>query len=361
MNGILGFAEMLKESELTSDQKGDFIEIIEKSGKRMLNTIDDLMDISRIESNLVEVEKTEVNVNEQIDLIEKFFQPEANSRGLQLEISKALPNEEAILQTDKDKFYAILMNLVKNALKYTKEGAIKLGYKPAKDTLLFYIEDTGIGIDKDKLESIFDRFVQADISLSKPYEGVGLGLSIAKAYVDLIGGKIWVESEKDKGSVFYLELPFEGKNNYTPSQPEKKQEQEKKVKHAASEESLFSNLTVLVAEDDEVGRVYLKQLLEGKCKKVFYAENGKKAVEIYAENEGIDLVLMDIKMPVMDGYSATIKIRSMDHNAVIIAQTAYALSGDREKAIAAGCDEYLTKPLGRESLISAIEKYFSKK
>ena len=354
MNGILGFTDMLKEENVSSDELGNYVEIIEKSGKRMLNTIDDLMDISRIESKLVEVSQAEVNVNEIIDTLYTFFRPEAESRGLELKTVKPLPDENAVIETDRDKFYAVLMNLIKNALKYTDYGSIEFGYETKKDALQFFVKDTGIGIEKDKLEAIFERFVQADNSLAKPYEGVGLGLSIAKAYTDLIGGKIWVESEKDKGSVFFMEVPFGGEIIIAES----KMPDQKKERPVKEKKTTLENLNVLVAEDDEVGRLYLQQLLEGKCKKIFYANNGKEAVKIYADNAGIDLILMDIKMPIMDGYSATIKIRSMDHDAIIIAQTAYALSGDREKAIAAGCDEYLTKPLSKENLLSAIQKYF---
>jgi len=357
MNGILGFAKLLKDPELSSEKRGSYVNIIEKSGKQMLHTIDQLMDISRIESNLAEVTFSEVHVNEQIDSLFSFFLPEAKSIGLDLEQSKALSDDEAIIETDKEKLYAVLMNLIKNALKYTERGSVSFGYESTGDTLIFYVKDTGIGIDKDKIVAVFDRFVQGDHSLSRTVEGVGLGLSIVKAYTDMLGGKIRVESEKNKGSKFFVELPYS--NTIAKIDDEEKQEKQEE-QPVKNEELLLHDKTVLVAEDDELGRLYLKQLLDGKCKKVFYAENGKKAVDIYAENEGIDLVLMDIKMPVMDGYSATIKIRSMDHNAVIIAQTAYALSGDREKAIAAGCDEYLTKPLAQETLISAIEKYFGK-
>ena len=357
MNGILGFAGMLKEKNISTAERDNYIDVIEKSGQRMLNTINDLMDISRIESNLVEVFYSDINVNEQLDSLFSFFQPEAQSKGIQLTYKKFLADEDAIIKTDKDKLYAVLMNLIKNAMKYTERGSIEFGYKVGNKILQFFVKDTGIGIEGDQLEVIFDRFIQADNSLSRPYEGVGLGLSIAKAYTEMIGGKISVKSEKGVGSEFFLELPYKGDiKEKVPSIISKAENDMKKF----SSSNILKDITVLVAEDDEVGRLYLQQLLDGNCKEVLYAKDGKEAVNIYSEHGGVDLVLMDIKMPVMDGYSATIKIRAIDHKAIIIAQTAYALSGDREKAIAAGCDEYLTKPLDKEALFSIIKKLFKK-
>ncbi|MFW6257570.1 MAG: ATP-binding protein, partial [Prolixibacteraceae bacterium] len=328
MNGILGFAEMLKGAAIPNTTKEEYLEIIEKSGSRMLNILNDLMAISRIESNQVEINCTRLNLNEQIDSLVKKFETEAASKGIQLIHHKAFSYEDAFVVTDKEKLYVVLFNLINNAIKYTNEGSVEFGYELNGKNLQFKVKDTGIGIDPDCLDIIFDRFVQADNSLSKPYEGAGLGLSIARAYAELLGGNIRVLSEKGKGSEFIFELPFKKEDQKNGLSAEK----EKTA--VPSEDEVLKNLTVLVAEDDEVGRIYLEQLLEGKCKKVFYAQNGKEAVGIYSRNPGIDLILMDIKMPVMDGYSATIRIRAIDHNAKIVAQTAYALSGDREKAIA---------------------------
>ena len=348
MNGILGFVEMLKESRLSEAEKGDYIDIIEKSGKRMLNTLSELMDISRIESKLVEVVNAEINIGEQLQKLHKSFEPEASSKGLQLTLTGNQTVKNKIIQTDIEKFYAILANLIKNAIKYTDSGFVEFGCKELASGVQFFVKDTGIGIDKDRQEAIFKHFVQEDNSLSKPYEGVGLGLSIASAYAEMLGGRIWLESEKGKGSVFWFELPQQGKTE--------KMKVDEEIVAVKSEDEVLKNLTILVAEDDEVGRLYLQQLLEDKCQKVFYALNGKEAVEIYRENQDIDLILMDIKMPVMDGYSATIKIKAINHEAKVIAQTAYALSGDREKAFAAGCDDYVTKPLSKETLMSTIDK-----
>jgi PAS domain S-box-containing protein len=350
MNGILGFTELLKEPKLTGKEKDEYIKIIQKSGQRMLSTISDLIEISKIESGSLELKLKEVNVNEQLDYIYSFFKPETTSKGLAFKLHKALPDEQASVETDQEKLDGVLMNLIKNAIKYTHSGEIEFGYRLTGSALEFFVKDTGIGIEKKHREFVFERFAQADISLSKPYEGAGLGLSIAKAYVEILGGKIWFESEFSKGSQFYFTIPFAKKlaeeNTASYKQPRNNSEQ------------VLKNLTILVAEDDTTSQIYISELLRGKCKKVFFAENGKEAVQLFSENPEIDLVLMDMKMPVMDGYKATEKIKEINPDAVVIAQTAYALSGDKEKILEAGCDDYLPKPFPGKRLIELVWKHF---
>ena len=213
MNGILGFTGLLKEPKLTGEEQQEYISIIEKSGARMLNIINDIVDISKIEAGLMEVNVKESNVNEQIEYIYTFFKPEVEGKGMQLFFKNSLPLKEAIVKTDREKIYAILTNLVKNAIKYTNEGSIEFGYnlvEPLHATALleFFVKDTGIGIPKDRQEAVFDRFVQADIGNKRAFQGAGLGLSISKAYVEMLGGKIWVESEEGKGSIFYFTIPY---------------------------------------------------------------------------------------------------------------------------------------------------------
>lgn len=350
MNGILGFTELLKEPKLTGEEKNEYIKIIQKSGQRMLNTINDLIEISKIESGSLELKLKEVNVNEQLDYLYSFFKPETANKGLAFKLHKALPVEQAIVETDQEKLNGVLMNLIKNAIKYTHSGEIELGYRQTGSALEFFVKDTGIGIEKKHHEFVFERFAQADISLSKPYEGAGLGLSIAKAYVEILGGKIWFESEFSKGSQFYFTIPFAKKpaeeNTTSFEQPRTDGEQ------------VLKNLTILVAEDDTTSQIYISELLRGKCKKIFFAENGKEAVQLFSENPEIDLVLMDMKMPLMDGYQATAKIKEINRDTVVIAQTAYALSGDKEKILEAGCDDYLPKPFSRKHLIELVWKHF---
>ncbi|MCF8345514.1 MAG: response regulator, partial [Bacteroidales bacterium] len=333
MNGIMGFAELLKEPGLTRDEQLNYISIIVKSGDRMLNTLNDILNISRIEVGQMEVDISVVNINEQIDYLRDFFNYEITRKGMHLYIHKDLSDEQADIYTDKEKLYGILINLIKNAIKYSNEGYIDFGYRLKDKLLEFYVKDSGIGIDKEKLESIFERFVQADVSNTRGYEGAGLGLSLARAYVELLEGKINVESEKGKGTIFHVSLPY------------KSAIKNKVVSQAADigssgGEQKRKPMTVLIAEDEEPALIYLQQVLKRDFEKILHAKNGVEALEICRSTPDIDLILMDIRMPKMDGHTATRKIREFNKDVAIIAQTAHALGGDREEALAAGCDDY---------------------
>ncbi|MDP2113839.1 MAG: ATP-binding protein, partial [Bacteroidota bacterium] len=206
MNGILGFAEMLKEPELTGELQQEYIGIIQKSGARMMNIISDIMSISKIESGHMGISLSEVNINEQMTELYTFFKPEAEQKGLEICLKNNMESKETIVKTDRDKVYAILTNLIKNAIKFTDKGSIEFGYgstgSPSGSVsepveLEFYVKDTGIGIDPEKIETIFERFRQGNETLNKKYEGAGLGLSISKAFVEMLGGKIWVEKDPE--------------------------------------------------------------------------------------------------------------------------------------------------------------------
>lgn len=218
MNGILGFAELLKEPDLSSETSREYISIIESSGARMLNIINDLIEISKIESGTMSIFMSETNVNDQTGFIFNFFKPEAEKKGLNLILSNALPSNDAIIRTDREKLYAILTNLVKNAIKFTISGTIEFGYKCQESSnlstsseLVFYVKDTGAGIASELKEVIFERFRQGNESLTKKYEGAGLGLAISKAYVEMLGGRIWIDKDSEIGSVFYFTLPYNSK------------------------------------------------------------------------------------------------------------------------------------------------------
>ncbi|MCD6354086.1 MAG: PAS domain S-box protein [Prolixibacteraceae bacterium] len=352
MNGILGFTSLLKEPELNSEELLEYVKIIEESGARMLNTLNDLMDISKIEAGQMEVKLAEVNINEQFEYLQAFFENEAVQKGLKLTKHETLPWEEATIETDAEKVYAILANLIKNALKYTQKGTIDFGYALKDNIVVFYVRDTGIGIPKEKLESVFERFVQVDQNLSSYYEGVGLGLSIAKAYAKMLGGKIWVKSEKNKGSTFYFTIP---KNKKTENII---------LSESEDPEGLninLRNLKILISEDDEMACMFLTLILKDFTREILYAHNGIETVELCRNNSDIDIILMDIKMPKMNGYEATKKIREFNKEVIIIAQTAFALSGDQEKSLDAGCDDYVSKPISKEILIGKIKKQFNRK
>jgi CheY-like chemotaxis protein len=300
----------------------------------------------------MEVKWGEYNINKQLDYFYSFFKLETDKKGLDFSIKKSRSENESVIKTDKDKLDAIFANLIKNAIKYTNTGFIELSYTFNNNEVEFLVKDSGIGIGKEKQEVVFQRFIQEDISSTKPYEGAGLGLSIVKGYVEMMGGKIWLESEKGKGSSFFFTIPL----RETKSE---KDENMETYHHTKEKSKILKDLSILIAEDDPVGQDFLKELLADKCKTLVVADNGKKAVEYYKKNAGYDVVLMDIKMPVMDGYSATIKIKEFDAEAFIIAQTAYALESDKQKALAAGCDGYLTKPLNESVLIEKILERFN--
>ncbi len=208
MNGIMGLAELLKEPKLTGNEQQLYLDLIKESGARMLNIIKDIIDISRIEADQVKVFNSEFNINEQTNYLFHFFKPETDKKNITLSLTNALSNEGSIIKTDKEKFNAILTNLVKNSVKYTNEGSITFGYEKEGEFLKFYVKDTGIGIQKNRQKAIFERFVQADIEDRYALEGAGIGLSIAKAYVEMLDGKIWVESKKNKGSTFFFTIPY---------------------------------------------------------------------------------------------------------------------------------------------------------
>ncbi|MFC2089862.1 PAS domain-containing protein [Bacteroidota bacterium] len=348
MNGILGFAELLSDELLTKDEISEYVEIIKKSGQRMLMTINDIIDISKIESGLIEVVAGELDINKQLEYLHSFFLPEAKKKGLLLTLQiRPLEGFEKI-NTDHSKFIAIMTNLIKNAIKFTQTGSITIGYSLMKNDIKFYVEDTGIGIPNERIEAIFDRFVQADLTSTKSYEGSGLGLSISKGYVELLGGRIWVESDLNKGSTFFFTLPIKKKEAQAETQTEDISNLHLRI---------LSDKTVLIVEDEENVLAYLNELFKTTFKEIFIARTGVEAVDICKNNPSIDLILMDIKLPKMDGYEATRRIRSFNEDVIIIGQTAFALQGDKEKVLASGCNDYIAKPIDRNSLFKTVYKH----
>jgi len=350
MNGIIGFTDLLQEPDFTDDDKKQFIESIKKSGDRMLNTVNDIVEISKIEVGEITIRKKIIDINEKINDIISFFKPEANAKGIDLRMVLTNSNNNAIIETDESKFESIVTNLVKNAIKYSNSGSIEFGYKIVDDKLKFYCKDTGIGIAPDRQKAIFNRFEQADISDTKAFEGSGLGLAITKAYVEILNGEIWVESVKGEGSTFYFTLPFiptktetEQKTNKTAASPHKPQNAKNKLK-------------ILIVEDDETSILYLETLLSSFNAELYFAVTGIEAIEQIKKHSDIDLILMDIKLPIMNGYEATRKIREFNKEVKIIAQTAYALEGDRKKALESGCDDYLPKPLNKDLLMKKLRE-----
>ncbi|MHB9138517.1 MAG: PAS domain S-box protein, partial [Victivallaceae bacterium] len=351
MNGILGFTELLKEPKLTGEEQLQYISIIEQSGERMLNTINDIINISKIEAGQMEISISETNINEQIEYIYAFFKPEVEQKGMSLSFKNPLPAKDAIIKTDREKIYAVLTNLVKNAIKFTFTGSIELGYEKKGEFLEFFVKDTGIGIPQDKQKAVFDRFVQVNPSDKRAFQGSGLGLSISKAYVEMLGGNIWEESEVDKGTVFYFTIPY----NHAPDY------KDTISRDTAVEANIcpLKPLKILIVEDDEKSEMLITLTVRKFCKELLKAKNGIDAVELCRNNPDLDLVLMDIEMPGMNGYEAARQIRQFNDKVIIIAQTAYALTGDQQKAIAAGCNDYIAKPFRQAALIAMLQKHFA--
>lgn len=352
MNSILGFTDLLLNPDLNSEERENFIKIVHKSGQRMLNTVTDIVEISKIEAGIVSIRNQEIDINSEVEEMVHFFKPEANVKGLNLMIDLFLPDNKKHIETDKDKLYSIISNLIKNAIKYSESGTIKVGCGLNDSLIEFYVKDTGIGIPAHRQEAIFNRFEQADIADTRVFEGSGLGLAIAKSYVEMLGGKIWVESKEGIGSTFNFTLPVK-RNLDDNSSTEKKN-----LSKYEKSKSLNRRLKILIVEDDETSRNYLSILVNDFSKEIMEAETGDKALELCQKYKDIDLILMDIQLPGMNGYEATRQIREFNKDVIIIAQTAFALSGDKEKAIEAGCNDYISKPVNTTKLQSLLQKYF---
>lgn len=350
MNGILGFSSLLSKKGVNAEEQQNYIRMIEKSSARLFNLINEIIDISKIESGQMEVHSVAVIINEQLEMACDLLKPDAEKKGLTLSYKKNSSAEGAIITTDSEKLYSITTNLLKNAIKYTDRGSIEFGYTRKKEFLEFYVRDTGVGIPENRLEAIFERFVQAEGVVLQARQGAGLGLSITKAYVEMLGGKIWVESEVGKGTVFYFTLPFQMQGEFISQ-----------IENTFSGTGIApqdKKLKILMTEDDETSQMLLSVLLQEFSNDILIAKTGLKAIEIYNSNPDIDLILMDIQMPEMDGYEATRQIRKLSKQVLIIAQTAYGIKGDWEKAIDAGCDDYMTKPISQDTLSEMINSYF---
>jgi PAS domain S-box-containing protein len=346
MNGILGFADLLRSPNLSGESQKMYIDAINSSGRRMLDIINDLVDISRIEAGLIELKKESANISDLLSELALFFMPEAEKKNIDLRLNNELGKEPFIIETDKTKVAQIITNLLKNSLKFTeKDGFVELGCKIKDEySLLFYVKDNGRGIRKEIQNKIFERFRQGDNS--GEHEGVGLGLAISKAYVELLGGKMKIESEPGRGSVFSFTLPYM-KASYQVNTQDVKQT------------NSIPMIRVLVVEDDELNFVLLKELLSGIGISCLHARNGLEAITMVKKRSDIRLVLMDLKLPVMDGIEATREIKKIRPDIPIIAQSAYAGLAEIQLSYEAGCVDYITKPIDTRSFIEKISYYSS--
>ncbi|MEN8204051.1 MAG: ATP-binding protein, partial [Bacteroidota bacterium] len=360
MNGIVGFVDFLDAPDLTPSKRSSFIEVIKNSSHQLLRVIEDILEISRLGTNQVEVHEMEVSLNRLLSEQFSLFHIQAKEKGLSLQLKTALSEEKSTILCDAVKLTTIVSNLLENALKYTHKGSVEFGYHlgdgPGKETLKIYVKDTGTGINPENHKMIFSRFAQEEKELSKKLGGLGLGLSIVKENVELLGGEVSLQSEKGKGSTFFVSIPYRPVETASVEIAHSD--------HDSSLENATTNLNrynILLVEDEEINYIYMKLLLKDyeHHDLTLHAKDGKEAVEICGSNPDIDLVLMDLKMPVMNGFEATSLIKEMRPELPVIAQTAYTTGADRDKALSAGCSAFLSKPVNKEMLFRVLNEHLT--
>lgn len=352
LNGIMGFSDLLTMSDISQKQKLEYFSIIKKNGERLMRLIDDLIDISKIEADQVELEYRQTDLNQLLKELEAVFQQQNDNEDLEIKCTYGEDGGNLIIMTDPNRLSQILTNLLRNSMKFTGKGTISFGYKQENDQIKFYVQDTGVGISPEIQDVIFKRFRQGTTTLDRAYEGSGLGLSISQGIIELLGGEIWFDTEQNAGTTFYFTLPWKDSKNVSNEGKQTKENTDSDVPDKS--EKTLDGKTALLVEDDDTSMILITQYLQGAGMDVIAAQNGQQAVE-YCDTKDIDIVLMDVKLPVMDGYEATGKIKENHPDIPVIAQTAYAMRGDKDKAIEAGCDEYVSKPINKDMLIKLIK------
>ena len=347
MNGILGFLNVIRDVDLTASEQKEYIELVNRSGKRMLDTVNDIIEISKIEAGEVSVQKQPVYLDEILKYMHGFFSKEASEKELKLILDDNPDIFQLQINTDQVKFESILTNLIKNAIKFTDKGAVRFGAYVTEGMVNLYVRDTGCGIPEDQIEKIFKQFVQGDMGHSRRYEGSGLGLSISKAYTEMLGGKIWAESQPGIGSEFTFSHPY---------CPLPSVSRDVKESDTESDNDFLAGHKILIAEDDLTSYILLKTFLKRSGARLYHAETGHAAVEIVTNNPDISMVLMDIRMPGMCGIEATRLIKKLNRKIPVIAQTAYAFVDEKHEAMKAGCDDHISKPVDRRLLIQKMKK-----
>ena len=341
MNGILGFSEMLNSQGITNEKRETFIKIIQSSSHQLLQVIDDILEISSLGTKQVKVFESEVCLNDVLVELFSIFDTKAKENKTPLYLKKEFKDSQSIIFTDKLKLNKIISNLLENALKFTNQGCIEFGYHLKNNNIELFVKDTGIGIEKSKHELIFERFSQAENGLSKNTGGLGLGLSIAKENTILLGGTINLESKVGLGSTFFVTIP------YNPV-------------HVNDDTENTPKYTILIAEDEEVNYLYLETMLEDVINldcKIIHVKNGQEAIEISNENKNIDLVLMDLKMPVMNGFEATKQIKQLYTKLPVIALTAYSTEKERKQSFLSGCDDFISKPVSLDTIKKMLDRH----
>jgi PAS domain S-box-containing protein len=343
MNGIVGFSQLLLMEGISAERRKNYSLLIQNNSQQLLKVIDDILEMSSLRTKQIETTSEAFNLNSLLTELFAEFNILSKERKVPIYIKKGLRNIDSNIYSDHSKLKKILYNLLENSLKFTNDGHIEIGYTVEGSELKLYVEDTGIGISSENKKYIFERFSQEEKDLAKKYGGLGLGLSISKENANLLGGTISFESEKGVGSTFTVTIPFKPVNPINESENNQPQ------------------LSILLAEDEEINVLLIDSILEQGLKepyKIINVKNGQEAVEA-CEKHDIDIILMDIKMPIMNGLTATKLIKNKYPAIPIIAQTAYSSLDDTQKALDAGCDSFISKPINNKELIEIILKYLA--
>ncbi len=346
LNSIIGFGQIFFDMELTTEERRDLFRNLEDSSIRLLNTITDYMDMARIVSGTMDVNSGRVVLSKLFDRLEERGRIQCAKRETELVSERPDHSDDLAIISDKDLIEKCLTKLLDNACKFTDGGTITIGYRLGDNRVEFFVKDTGSGISPEKQDEIFGMFAQEDVSMTRDYEGSGLGLTISKGLVTLLGGSIDVVSEKGRGSEFTITLPAEISKEQVANDS-------KKARHEKS----GSDSLILIAEDDYMNYHYIATLLDNYGYSHIRASDGAEAVTLCRSNPGISAVLMDIKMPVINGMEATRLIRETRPNLPVVATTAYAQTGDRERFLEAGCNDYLSKPIDKDLLLEMVARY----
>jgi len=355
LNGILGFSSLLMSTQLNKETIENYCTLIEKSGKQLLEIIDDMLEVSMIETRQLKLHYTNVYLPNILDNINEFINQSLNPKDEgNIEVKKCIPlSGSKFFNIDGIRLYQIYFKLLNNAFKFTRKGCIEYGYfQPEVNIVRFFVRDTGIGIPKDKQDIIFEQFRQADESSIRNYGGNGLGLTIVKAIVESMGSKIQVESRPGKGSNFYFDLPIK--------EPEKEELIPPQVEEVLEKEYDWKDIKILIVEDIYINYIVLKAFLRNTKAVVIPADSGNEALNAIKNHPDINLVLLDIRLPDINGYEIARRIKEINSNISIIAQTAYALDSDQLEAHKSGCDSVLIKPIEKEILLRTINDFLKK-
>ncbi len=350
LNAILGFADLLDDDKLINSEQSSLIKIIKTSGYSLLQIINNMVDLSRLEAGELILKISDIDLHNLVTDLYEEFKDEANKKELRLILNKNIKYKNLIIKSDYKRLKHIISNLLSNAIKFTSSGNIIFGYTLSDDEVDIYVKDTGIGIAPEFQEVIFDSFRQIDISLSRHFEGAGLGLSLSRKLVKLLGGRIELKSTVGVGSSFSVCLPYAmGKKHMAHLNGLK----------SDSGMTLPKNLNILIVEDTYSNYLYMERLFaRHNIQVLLWAKDGKEAIMILKDNPEIDLILMDLNMPIMDGFTATKEIRKFDKTVKIIAVTAYTLRTEEEDALKAGCNAYLSKPVLESALLEKVNRVF---